>query len=108
VLQGFFTYLYGTSILFLLYVFCFLLQESACCTAGDSASAPPRPPPPPPTDKKKGKEKEKEKEKEKKAGAQPQKQQGQQPQGQAARNKGSVFQVGIFSTRVQTGWAHPP
>ncbi|PNF35111.1 hypothetical protein B7P43_G09469 [Cryptotermes secundus] len=88
--EGFFTYLYGTSILFLLYVFCFLLQESACCTAGDSAPAPPRPPPPPPMEKKKTKEKEKEKGKEKKAGAQ--QQQGQQPQGQAARNKGSVFQ----------------
>lgn len=29
--EGFFTYLYGVSILFLLYVFCFLLQESSCC-----------------------------------------------------------------------------
>lgn len=32
--EGFFTYLYGVSILFLLYVFCFLLQESACCGGG--------------------------------------------------------------------------
>ncbi|XP_021931664.1 otopetrin-2-like isoform X3 [Zootermopsis nevadensis] len=92
--EGFFTYLYGTSILFLLYVFCFLLQESACCTAAESTPAPPRPPPLPPVDKKKSKEKEKEKEKdkgkEKKAGAQ--EQQEQQPQGQAARNKGNVFQ----------------
>lgn len=100
-LQGFFTYLYGTSILFLLYVFCFLLQESACCTAGDSAPAPPRPPPPPPMEKKKTKEKEKEKGKEKKAGAQ--QQQGQQPQGQAARNKGSVFQVGFSAPRFRLG-----
>ncbi|XP_071055874.1 proton channel OtopLc isoform X3 [Onthophagus taurus] len=30
--EGFFTYLYGMSILFLLYVFCFLLQESTCCS----------------------------------------------------------------------------
>ncbi|XP_065159977.1 proton channel OtopLc isoform X9 [Atheta coriaria] len=30
--EGFFTYLYGVSILFLLYVFCFLLQESSCCS----------------------------------------------------------------------------
>lgn len=30
--EGFFTYLYGASILFLLYVFCFLLQgECLCC-----------------------------------------------------------------------------
>ncbi|XP_018899410.1 proton channel OtopLc isoform X2 [Bemisia tabaci] len=29
--EGFFTYLYGVSIFFLLYVFCFLLQESSCC-----------------------------------------------------------------------------
>lgn len=36
--QGFFTYLYGASILFLLYVFCFLLQESACCAGGPEAA----------------------------------------------------------------------
>ncbi|KAK9509148.1 hypothetical protein O3M35_006529 [Rhynocoris fuscipes] len=34
--EGFFTYLYGTSILFLLYVFCFLLQESTCCQGSSS------------------------------------------------------------------------
>uniref|UniRef100_A0A336KNR1 CSON013446 protein n=1 Tax=Culicoides sonorensis TaxID=179676 RepID=A0A336KNR1_CULSO len=33
--EGFFTYLYGTSILFLLYVFCFLLQESSCCNGSN-------------------------------------------------------------------------
>lgn len=33
------------SILFLLYVFCFLLQESACCARGsDTPPPPPRPP----------------------------------------------------------------
>ncbi|XP_077268950.1 proton channel otopetrin-like a isoform X1 [Temnothorax americanus] len=43
--EGFFTYLYGMSILFLLYVFCFLLQESACCArGGDTPPPPPRPP----------------------------------------------------------------
>lgn len=42
--EGFFTYLYGASILFLLYVFCFLLQESACCARGDTPPPPPRPP----------------------------------------------------------------
>lgn len=43
--EGFFTYLYGMSILFLLYVFCFLLQESACCARGsDTPPPPPRPP----------------------------------------------------------------
>ncbi|KMQ93604.1 Otopetrin-2 [Lasius niger] len=43
--EGFFTYLYGMSILFLLYVFCFLLQESACCSRGsDTPPPPPRPP----------------------------------------------------------------
>ncbi|KAK3927549.1 Proton channel OtopLc [Frankliniella fusca] len=36
--EGFFTYLYGASILFLLYVFCFLLQESACCAGGPAAA----------------------------------------------------------------------
>lgn len=51
--EGFFTYLYGISILFLLYVFCFLLQESACC----SGSTPK--PKPPPKEKKPKKEKEK-------------------------------------------------
>ncbi|XP_025159847.1 proton channel OtopLc isoform X3 [Harpegnathos saltator] len=43
--EGFFTYLYGMSIVFLLYVFCFLLQESACCARGsDTPPPPPRPP----------------------------------------------------------------
>ncbi|XP_017853073.1 proton channel OtopLc isoform X10 [Drosophila busckii] len=40
--ETFFTYLYGASILFLLYVFCFLLQESSCCNGGV-----PKPKPPP-------------------------------------------------------------
>lgn len=31
--EGFFTYLYGMSILFLLYVFCFLLQGTLICQA---------------------------------------------------------------------------
>ncbi|KAF5282178.1 hypothetical protein FQR65_LT02875 [Abscondita terminalis] len=53
--EGFFTYLYGMSILFLLYVFCFLLQESTCCS-GDKKEKIKKPP----------KEKIKEKEKEKK------------------------------------------
>ncbi|XP_073996788.1 proton channel otopetrin-like a isoform X6 [Rhodnius prolixus] len=35
--EGFFTYLYGVSILFLLYVFCFLLQESTCCQGSSSS-----------------------------------------------------------------------
>ncbi|CAG9563532.1 unnamed protein product [Danaus chrysippus] len=51
--EGFFTYLYGMSILFLLYVFCFLLQESSCCNG-----SPPKPKPPP-KEKKEKKEKEK-------------------------------------------------
>uniref|UniRef100_A0A182UJW7 Uncharacterized protein n=1 Tax=Anopheles melas TaxID=34690 RepID=A0A182UJW7_9DIPT len=45
--EGFFTYLYGASILFLLYVFCFLLQESSCCNGK----------PKPPKEKKPKKEK---------------------------------------------------
>ena len=36
--QGFFTYLYMISIIFLLYVFCFLLHEGTCC--GGSPPAP--------------------------------------------------------------------
>ncbi|XP_028049829.1 proton channel OtopLc isoform X3 [Monomorium pharaonis] len=72
--EGFFTYLYGMSILFLLYVFCFLLQESACCARGsDTPPPPPRPPksgwtakePKDKNKKKDKKEKEKEKQKEK-------------------------------------------
>ncbi|XP_068627620.1 proton channel OtopLc isoform X4 [Battus philenor] len=51
--EGFFTYLYGMSILFLLYVFCFLLQESACCNGSPPKSKPP------PKEKKPKKEKEK-------------------------------------------------
>lgn len=58
--EGFFTYLYGMSILFLLYVFCFLLQESTCC-AGDKKEKVKKPP-----KEKAIKEKEKKKEEEKK------------------------------------------
>lgn len=39
-MKVFFTYLYGMSILFLLYVFCFLLQESACCAKSESPTRP--------------------------------------------------------------------
>ncbi|KAL1116292.1 hypothetical protein AAG570_005787 [Ranatra chinensis] len=57
--EGFFTYLYGVSILFLLYVFCFLLQESTCCQSGE-------PKPPKPKKEKKEKENKKNQKKEKK------------------------------------------
>ncbi|CAO1377709.1 unnamed protein product [Diamesa serratosioi] len=40
--EGFFTYLYGASILFLLYVFCFLLQESTCCNSAPKQPKPPK------------------------------------------------------------------
>ncbi|XP_037934932.1 proton channel OtopLc isoform X2 [Teleopsis dalmanni] len=41
--ETFFTYLYGASILFLLYVFCFLLQESSCCNGGgNKPKSPPK------------------------------------------------------------------
>ncbi|XP_067640767.1 proton channel OtopLc isoform X3 [Eurosta solidaginis] len=40
--ETFFTYLYGVSILFLLYVFCFLLQESSCCNGGSKPKPPPK------------------------------------------------------------------
>ncbi|XP_023311158.1 uncharacterized protein LOC108912095 isoform X2 [Anoplophora glabripennis] len=62
--EGFFTYLYGMSILFLLYVFCFLLQESSCCSGGGEKQA--KQPPPKQKSKEKEKEKEKKKEEEKK------------------------------------------
>ncbi|XP_015432086.1 PREDICTED: uncharacterized protein LOC107188321 [Dufourea novaeangliae] len=65
--EGFFTYLYGVSILFLLYVFCFLLQESTWCARGsDTPPPPPRPPKPPKEPKDKNKKKDK-KDKEQKA-----------------------------------------
>ena len=60
ILQGFFTYLYGMSILFLLYVFCFLLQESTCCQGSEPK------PPKPKKENKKEKENQKNKKKEKK------------------------------------------
>lgn len=64
--EGFFTYLYGVSILFLLYVFCFLLQESACCSRG-SDSPPPAPKPvKAPKEKKDKKDKKKDDKKDKK------------------------------------------
>ena len=59
--EGFFTYLYGMSILFLLYVFCFLLQESACCSKGTETPPQPKPPKPPKEEKKKEKKEKKEK-----------------------------------------------
>uniref|UniRef100_U5EQT7 Putative conserved plasma membrane protein n=1 Tax=Corethrella appendiculata TaxID=1370023 RepID=U5EQT7_9DIPT len=58
--EGFFTYLYGASILFLLYVFCFLLQESSCCNG--------KPPKPKEPKKEKPKKEKKEKKKETKEG----------------------------------------
>ncbi|KAF7989952.1 hypothetical protein HCN44_008626 [Aphidius gifuensis] len=57
--EGFFTYLYGMSILFLLYVFCFLLQESACCARNESPSAIPEPPKQPKESKNKNEKKDK-------------------------------------------------
>lgn len=63
-LQGFFTYLYGVSILFLLYVFCFLLQESTCCQ--DTEPKPKKPKKEKEKEKQREKEKQKEKEKENK------------------------------------------
>ncbi|XP_011493999.1 PREDICTED: uncharacterized protein LOC105359184 [Ceratosolen solmsi marchali] len=65
--EGFFTYLYGVSILFLLYVFCFLLQESACCSRGADTPPPPKPPKPPKEPKDKNKKKDKKEKKDKEA-----------------------------------------
>lgn len=62
--EGFFTYLYGTSIFFLLYVFCFLLQESACCSRTEAPPPAPKPVKPPKEDKKDKKKDKKEKDKE--------------------------------------------
>lgn len=76
--EGFFTYLYGMSILFLLYVFCFLLQESACCARGsDTPPPPPRPPkagwaPKEPKDKNKKKDKKEKEQKQPKPKKEPQ------------------------------------
>ncbi|CAK9825902.1 Proton channel OtopLc [Anthophora retusa] len=64
--EGFFTYLYGVSILFLLYVFCFLLQESTCCLRGSDTPQPPRRPSKPPKEPKEKNKKDK-KDKEQKA-----------------------------------------
>lgn len=60
--EGFFTYLYGMSILFLLYVFCFLLQESTCCAGSEKKEKVKKPP----KEKEKKKEEKKKEEKEKK------------------------------------------
>ncbi|KAK7871315.1 hypothetical protein R5R35_007585 [Gryllus longicercus] len=120
--EGFFTYLYGTSILFLLYVFCFLLQESTCCAGSE--------PQPKKTKKEKQKQvkrqeqeakkqkkekksKEKPKEKDKKAAeaAQQQQQQQQQPPPQppqppqpppdTAAQKGSMFQREVYPRKMK-------
>ncbi|XP_034947235.1 proton channel OtopLc isoform X2 [Chelonus insularis] len=67
--EGFFAYMYGMSILFLLYVFCFLLQESACCSRGaDTPPPPPKPPKPPKEPKDKNKKKDKKDKKDAKNG----------------------------------------
>lgn len=60
--EGFFTYLYGMSILFLLYVFCFLLQESTCCSGGTEKKEKPKKPTKEKLKEKKKEEKEKIKE----------------------------------------------
>lgn len=64
--EGFFTYLYGMSILFLLYVFCFLLQESACCGGGEKKEKVKKPPKEKPVKEKEKKKEEKDKKKEEK------------------------------------------
>ncbi|KAG8234869.1 hypothetical protein J437_LFUL013156 [Ladona fulva] len=63
--EGFFTYLYGASILFLLYVFCYLLHDN-------STGAPP-PPPKPPKQSKAAKKAQKKQEKQEKEAAKKQK-----------------------------------
>ncbi|KAK9727734.1 Otopetrin [Popillia japonica] len=60
--EGFFTYLYGMSILFLLYVFCFLLQESTCCS-GEKKEKVKKPPKEKAIKEKEKKKEEKEKKK---------------------------------------------
>lgn len=86
--QGFFTYLYGVSILFLLYVFCFLLQESSCCQGNEQ---------PKPKKPKKEKENKKNKKKEKKEAAAAGKEGSgggnPPPSGQGNRNRSNIFQV---------------
>ncbi|KAL1505390.1 hypothetical protein ABEB36_004967 [Hypothenemus hampei] len=64
--EGFFTYLYGMSILFLLYVFCFLLQESSCCAGSEKVEKVKPPPKQKPKDKEKELKKEEEEKKKKK------------------------------------------
>lgn len=65
--EGFFTYLYGMSIFFLLYVFCFLLQESTCCSGGgEKREKIKKPPKEKPVKEKKVKEEKKKEEKDKK------------------------------------------
>uniref|UniRef100_A0A1B6DFE4 Otopetrin n=1 Tax=Clastoptera arizonana TaxID=38151 RepID=A0A1B6DFE4_9HEMI len=88
--EGFFTYLYGVSILFLLYVFCFLLQESTCCQGSE------------PKPKKPKKEKENKKNKKKEAAEKKEKEKsdsGQPPtSGQGNRNRSNIFQQGVMGT----------
>lgn len=64
--EGFFTYLYGMSIFFLLYVFCFLLQESTCCAGAPKKEKPKKPVKEKVKEKDKKKEKQKEEEQKKK------------------------------------------
>ncbi|KAH8245087.1 hypothetical protein KR032_004805 [Drosophila birchii] len=84
--ETFFTYLYGVSILFLLYVFCFLLQESSCCNGGNgNGGSKPKPQP-----------KEKKSKKAKNADPADSKDaKGSKDSGKAA--KGAAYQVGFYA-----------
>ncbi|XP_044729803.1 proton channel OtopLc isoform X2 [Chrysoperla carnea] len=63
--EGFFTYLYGMSIFFLLYVFCFLLPDFGCCYV-DTEKKPPKEKKIKPTKEEKKKKEKEEKENKKK------------------------------------------
>jgi len=77
-LQAFFTYLYSASILYLLYVFCYLLTGNG---------RPERRPPP----KKKKEKKEKKKDKSAEEASSP---------SQAQKNKGALFQVSVLFNQI--------
>lgn len=65
--EGFFTYLYGMSIFFLLYVFCFLLPDFGCCYVDSEKKPPKEKKVKPPKEEKKKKEEKKPKENKKDA-----------------------------------------
>ncbi|KAK9873108.1 hypothetical protein WA026_020836 [Henosepilachna vigintioctopunctata] len=99
--EGFFTYLYGMSILFLLYVFCFLLQESTCCSGAEKKESSKT------VNKNKAREKEKEKKKEEERKKKDEKDRKEKEKKEKAKEKDKDKKP-KKQDKEQTGLSQPP